>query len=603
MAIPPAPEPVSCVVHGLRAAGWVVVLELATSVGVFGVASAGWSALGWVGLAVVLDVAVGLALGLALDRVPAIRARPPLACALIGAAFLALAAGEPGSAFAVVGGTFAWSRWRFPGQPSAIRSAVRALFFGGLVVGFVAYAVTALGTPSWNEGAYEDRPNVLVVVLDTVRRDHLSTYGYHRLTSPRLDELAARGAVWDGFSNATWSLPSHATVLTGLHSGGHGTHYEDGTLDDVPTLPDAFGEAGYDTLCITANPWVNQENGLASGFGTHLEAWGRLLVPSAFAVLRRVRPLLFGVDDDKGGAWGAGRLGAWLDARPDPERPFFALVNIIEAHVPYQQVPERHRRAFLPDSVADDVAWELGEDVLSHHLRATGAPEGEALSWNVDLYDGAIRAADEVLGMHLDALQARGLSDDTVVIVTADHGEYLGEHELWGHLHGLYEPVLSVPFVVAGPGVPRGRQPGPAQLIDVAPTVFALTGVAGFDTHGRDARTRAPEHAVVAEQYTPYLVSGKGEQLVGDLDGFAVRRRSVRVGEHKLRARADGDAVAHDLTDDPQEGRALEADPGLLLAEQAWMATTGIAWPDGRGTGPLAEGLDVEALRALGYVE
>ncbi|GEM_PF-6182624 len=589
-------------IHGLRVSGWVVVLELLASVGVFGVAQTGWSALGWVGVATLANALVGAVAGAVLDRLPAVAGRPPLACALLGMLFTGLAFGEPGAVFAIVGGIFAWSRWRFPGQASRARSLVRWGFFGGLLVGFVVYAVTALGRPHYTTGPYVEGPNVLVVVLDTVRRDHLSTYGYPRNTSPHLDALADRGARWDGFSNATWSLPSHATVLTGLYSGGHGAHYEDGTLDDVPTLPDAFGDAGYDTLCVTANPWLNQENGLAAGFGTHLEAWGRLLVPSSFAVLRRTKALWLGTDEDKGGAWGAGRLGAWLDARPEPDRPFFALVNVIEAHVPYQQVPAVHRRAFLPDTLADADAVALGEQVLSHHLKATGAPEGPELGWNVDLYDGAIQAADAVLGMHLKALTERGLIDDTVVLVIADHGEYLGEHDLWGHLHGLYEPVLSVPFVMAGPGVPRGPQPGPAQLVDVAPTLFALTGVTGFESHGRDARTREVGHAVVAEQYTPYLVSGEGEALVGDLDGFAVRRRSVRVGSLKLRTSASG-AVEHDLHEDPEEVSALEPDPGLLLAEQAWLAATGITWPDEAGEGPLTEGLDIEALRALGYVD
>jgi len=589
--------------------GWAALLELILRVAPAGLMTAGGLG-GWLVAAASTHVALGLAIGLALDRVPGLRARPPLACAIIATSMIALAALVDGDLIAsgpiAVGGLFAWSRWRFPGQPSRGRAAARVAFFGSLAAFLLWLGGRPLAPWSWGGGEVRGARSVLVVVLDTVRRDHTSAYGYPRDTTPHLDALADRGGAWAGWSNACWSLPGHATMLTGRYAGRHGAHYEGGAMDEaLPTLQGAFAAAGYDTLLVTGNPWVNLENNVGAGFGARVETWGRAVVPMGVFGLRLTRPL-WDQDGDKGGASGARAFARWLDARPDPQRPFFAFVNVMEAHAPYHAAPPASRERYLTTAYGPaDKA--LSEASLFHHLGG-GEPPSDP-DRLVDLYDGAVRAADAVLGELLAALAARGLADEVAVVVTSDHGEHFGEHGLWGHVHGLYEEVLQVPFVVAGPGVGPATPGAPARLVDLAPTALALAGVdlpLRPETAGRPVADARPGEPVVAEQFTPTLL-GDPAGLVGDLGVFRARRRSWSDGRVKLHtAEGRGDSF-YDLAADPGEAApTLEDTPRRAEAARAlaaWASAEGITWPDEIGAGPTVDGFAEEALRALGYVE
>ena len=614
MKLPPAPEPVSCVVHGLRALGWVALFELILGVSIVATANLGGAGR-WILLGAATHAAFGALLGLALDRVPGLRARPPVACAVIAAIVIALGFASDGDLGvltpALIGGTFAWSRWRFPGQPSRKRAVFRALFFGGLAAGLLALGGKPIAPWQYSAAPADGGTSAVVIVLDTVRQDHLSTYGYERDTSPTLDALAARGSVHPGRANACWSLPGHATMLTGLYSGTHGAHYEGGAMvEGTATLQQVLGGAGYDTMAITGNPWVHVGNGTGDDFGAFVESWSRYLVPAAFLGLRAVRPI-WDRDQDKGGAFAARQLGTWLDSRPDPDRPFFAFINLMEAHAPYHQVRPEDARRYLPESFSDEEAKRLSQAVLDHHLRGGGAPGGEEIQRSIDQYDGAIRGADRALAQVLTELEARGVLEETVIVVTSDHGEHFGEHGLWGHVHGLYEAVLGVPFVAAGPGVPVGRSEVPARLIDVMPSVLSWVGLsrsAWPAMAGRPVGEGSAADPGVAEQYVPVLLGAGGQSLAGDLETLKARRRSWTDGVTKLHLREGGAPILYDLDADPAEsvdiaGADAERLEGATAGLEEWSEETDIGWPDALGAGPEVDGWESDALKALGYME
>lgn len=619
MPLPPRPEPVHPAFHLLRVLGWLVVLEFFGGVLLSpGEASEGY--LAWLLAAAGIATVLGGIVGVALDRVPGARERPGWLIMGAVAALSGLAWVVDGNLlllplFAICGG-LAWVRWRLPGKPSRGRSAFRAVFFTVLVVGLVAAGLRTRRPWRFSEAEVTGRHSVLLVVLDTVRRDHLSTYGYGRDTAPVLDALAARGLSYRAWANGCWSLPGHGTVLTGRYAGAHGAHYEGwGLGEGERTIARAFEQAGYDTILVSGNPWLQTENGLASDFGALVEAFAHYVTPNAFLLLRGGRPL-WDLDQDKGGAAGARALGHWLDSRPDPERPFFAMVNVMEAHAPYHQVPHEDLARYLPEGFGRDRAVELSEALLSLHLLGGEPPRGEAAERAVDLYDGAVRGADRVVGQLLDQLRQRGLEEEVLVVVTADHGEFLGERGLWGHVHGLYEPVLAVPLVLAGPGVPQGQcSPATARLIDLAPTVLDAAGVPPALwplVHGHVLGQGPLDAPVLAEQYRPVLLHAEGEAPTGELGSFAVRRFALIEGGRELHVEGEGGVVTDwvDRSDPAALGAALlpgeesEAAPAVhrlfALRDRA-----GAAWPeagDGEEAMPGLDGFSREALRALGYL-
>jgi choline-sulfatase len=220
-----------------------------------------------------------------------------------------------------------------------------------------------------------------------------------------------------------------------------------------------------------------------------------------------------------------------------------------------------------------------------------------------------VRAADAVLGDLLASLEERGLTEDAVVVVVSDHGEHFGEHGLWGHVHGLYEEILQVPFVVAGPGVTPPAPGAPARLIDLAPTALSLAGVdpaAWPALSGRRVTAGVAGEPVVAEQYTPTLF-GDPEGLVGDLGALRTRRRSWFDGRFKLHTTERDRDFLFDLDADPREELRVEERAQSRAASahalEAWAEAEGIEWPDAVGAGPVVDGFAEEALRALGYLD
>ncbi len=341
-------------------------------------------------------------------------------------------------------------------------------------------------------------PNVLLIVLDTVRADHLSLYGYPRPTTPNLQQLARRGIRFDrARAAAPWTLASHASMFTGRWPHELAVEWTGPLRGGVPTLAEFLGSLGYATAGFVGNTfYASYDTGLDRGF-THYEDYvldGLNAVRTARAVdeslktigeLGRYWPISGHTYQDltRGERKDAGVVNRefldWLSRRREPRRPFFAFLNYLDAHSPYLLPPGlSHALAGVPISHRD---WQLLGLRWSDENRRRFPQPARRLAH--DAYDNCLAYLDRRLGELIDDLERRGVLDETLVIVTADHGEELGDHNLFDHGESLYRAEIRVPLVIVPPAR-RGRPPAPAvvdsavSLRDIAATVasFAAPG-------------------------------------------------------------------------------------------------------------------------------
>jgi arylsulfatase A-like enzyme len=348
-------------------------------------------------------------------------------------------------------------------------------------------------------------PCVLLIVLDTVRADHLSLHGYYRPTSPTLELLAQQGVRFDeARATAPWTLPSHASMFTGRLPHELGVKWVMPLASSFPTLAEYLGAAGYATAGFAANElYCSYETGLARGF-THYEDYlldGARPLRTA-AVVDRVLGDVFNLaatlheklipsSPPPGQPSWFRRLAEyrrrdahsinqglldWLSRRRQPERPFFVFLNYYDAHSPYLPPPGTERRFGLMPRTEQDLLFLT--DYWSKLDKVALQPHFQTLAR--DCYDNCIAYLDEQIGLLMDALKQRGLFEQTLVIVTSDHGEGLGEHELYDHGESLYRTEIHVPLLMLLPGRAHAgtlvRET--ASLRDLAATIVEQAGLA-----------------------------------------------------------------------------------------------------------------------------
>ena len=437
----------------------------------------------------------------------------------------------------------------------------------------LAVLATACGLFSWPAAGKmsEARPNVLLIVIDTVRADHLSAYGYPRPTSPTLAQLAAEGTLYEqAIAAAPWTLPSHASLFTGLPVRDHGTDGNHWTLEArFDTLAEKLLRAGYRTAGFSNNVWTNDVSGLKQGFEVFEELWHGQ--PSRGANIAHDDPAL-----DMGAAKTNERILAFVDGL-DERRPFFAFVNYFEPHMPYR--PTRpFDDDFLPaDAPAGEVTRLRSFFSPREYAYIMGLPTARidepALAILTSLYDGEIAYVDAMLGKLFTALRERRLLDDTIVVVTSDHGEHLGEHHLLEHKFSIYEPLLRVPLILRAPGrVAAGaRIATPVALAGLFGTILDLTGV-GRGTSGalpaRDVPGVAPVPVVSEMEFPRIFLEVMRNRFPGwDTRKFERSLTALRRGNYKLIAGSDGSAALFDLATDPGEENDLAASRPALVAE------------------------------------
>jgi len=436
-------------------------------------------------------------------------------------------------------------------------------------LGFVLWRKPAL-RPAKQEG----QPNIVLISLDTLRADHLGIAGYRRDTSPNLDELATQGLWFEtAVAQSPWTRPSHYSILTGTNPTKHGVtqpvQRTKGTwVSSVPTLAEVLRDRGYATAAYTGQGSISAEFGFYRGFDFYNESSGKEHecisdAPRVFSQAQR-----------------------WLADHSD--RTFFLFVHTYEPH-----------RPFCDEHFIDQ------ESITGDHSKRTA----------IARYDGDIRRTDMYLGQLLNTLRSEGLLENTIVVVTSDHGENLGEHDPIGnksHGHNLYDELLLVPLLFAGGPVRpyAGRVSKQVRSIDIFPTVLEL---AGFPV---------PDH-VDGLSLLP-LAQGQAEQERDAYSGattYGPQLESVRSRGWKLIRTLGPHAVEGGQPTGPKaQLYDLEADPGerLNLAQRQPKVTAEYAdlldeivtepskLPDRRPQPEADTVVDpqlLEQLRSLGYIE
>ncbi|MDB5351306.1 MAG: Arylsulfatase [Planctomycetota bacterium] len=476
---------------------------------------------------------------------------------------------------------------RRAGFARLVRISVPVLGLVAIVGGPLAYlrvvrfeSRVSAGLPMARPGS----PNVLLLVLDTVRADHLSLHGYARDTSPNLARLAHDAVRFErARSTAPWTLPSHASMLTGRWPSELSTRVDRPLDATFPTLAEYLGSKGYATAGFVANTYYcNSIYGLDRGFARYedfpeKDTVSPVEVIRSSALGRRVADVLRlnrrHLPGEKGTRKSAAEInGDFLNwASRQQGRPFFAFLNYYDAHDPYQPPDGAVRRFGMS---ARPEAERLA--ILSEYARLTSGKKrdrGVATSDEdvirqsrevlLDSYDDCIASLDAELGRLFAELDRRGLRDDTIIVLTSDHGEHFGEHDLFGHGVSLYEPEVHVPLLIFAPGVPRGRtMEAPVSLRDIPSTLVDMIGVGTdhpFPGHSLAAHWSGKPVAAVpilaeVEQQKKFAPSPLIPASLGPLkaivDGSWVYIRGVN-GEQLF-----------NLATDPGQNRDLARSPG-----------------------------------------
>jgi len=438
-------------------------------------------------------------------------------------------------------------------------------------------AVTALACGRDDAPKTRGLPDVILITLDTTRADHLGLYGYPRATSPALDAFAKQAIVFErAWSTAPWTLPSHASMITGKYPTSHGAHYAreagDASISEVlpfvprnnfranrlpeshHTLAEILAEADYATAAFAGGHWLAPEFGLLQGYQLQ-NAHVPKLAGRPAAELNEAA-----ID--------------WIRSVPD-DQPLHLLINYFDPHDPY--TPPLADR--LPiESLAFDPATKIGK--------------------KVDAYDAEIRYMDRHVGLLLDALREEQRYDDALIVIVADHGELFGEHGLTNHGPWLHEELVRVPLLVR---LPQGREsgtrnPDSVSIVDLLPIVAREVG---FELpSGVEGGLPGSRKMLVAESRSSgFHVQKFGSEVDRDL-------RAAIEWPWKLVVASDGEVRLYRLDRDPKESQPLELDSHADEMRTELEQIAAEFRPPSLATAPQNVSPETEEnLRALGYIE
>jgi arylsulfatase A-like enzyme len=440
------------------------------------------------------------------------------------------------------------------------------------------------------------RPNVLLILWDTTRADRMSLYGYERPTTPRIDERAAEARVFDrAVSPAIWTVPAHGSLFTGLAVSSHGAHSLWTWLDGHHvTMAEWLGEKGYDTYLFSSNVYVEDKTNLTQGFATrHYSYKDPWRGPAKKAASKKLLAADQSTEISPSFQRGASRALGWSksvfkDSAPVAQRallrwlseregdaPFFAYLNLMEAHSP--RTPSRASREALlsPEQIKLGLETDVSQVTLVDYTFGDTTFSPEELKAISGVYDASIRDLDQATGALLDALEAQGILEDTIVILTSDHGENLGEHGHFEHRFVIYEPLIHVPLMIYYPkGLPPGRVAEEVSTINVFGTVLDLLELESPDT---------PMASESLLELTPGVAyteiagaepgwTNKVMRRYPDVDWAKMKRsyRSVNNAGWKYIEASDGEQELYALREDPGEldNRVLSSPEKTLELEQ-----------------------------------
>lgn len=421
-----------------------------------------------------------------------------------------------------------------------------------------------------------NKPNLILLVMDTQRADNMSCYGYDKPTTPNIDKIACGGVTFTAnISPGAWSLSGYASMMTGMYPSSHGADLQHERLEKrYITVPRALSKLGYHTAGFSTNAWCVTAAGLHRGFSEFHdteEVAGWRNRPEVSEALKER-----GEEFDEGSLSLVFKLLEWLDARRETEAPFFLFANFGEPHSHYWPC-NPYRRRFLPGDVTDGEARGISQDSYAEMMGQISRSERD---WQIlrGLYDGETASLDARLGILFDYLLETGLLDNTILIITSDHGDEIGEHPPLIH-HGwcLYDSIIRVPLIVRFPPIfPPGRKVEPiTQTLDIFPTLVEILSVKD-DELLRQLQGRSLLNAVRGENQREFAVAERSKHLQGferiwrrfpeaDLRPWNYWLKAIRTRKHKYIWRSDGKDELYGLEADPDEQHNISnEDPQLV---------------------------------------
>ncbi len=434
---------------------------------------------------------------------------------------------------------------------------------------------------------FEEKPNIAVLVLDTLRARNVSCYGYERETTPHIDRLAGDGIRYrNAYTVAPWTLPAHASLFTGRYPSEHGADADTTYLDDTyPVLAEELSAEGYSTVGVSNNLWLSPSFGTTRGFDRFELMWqyfdtediaapltGHSLASTLRVIgnvfggnpFKRAVNLFYGYFYQKSRDRAEKTNDRILDAVG--EEPFFLFANYMEPHLPYRP-PRQDAEQFLPDDVSYREAmripqepWDyvFGDEEMDDRIEVLEA-----------LYDAAVAYLDRKIGELVDRLEERS-DRPLVVVVLSDHGENIGDHGLMSHQFSLENTVLKIPLVVYSDELEPDEVSEQVDLIDVHATLGDLAGVDAPDGRGLFAgREDELCYAQYCEPSPPLDVLEKRYGVtVDDLDGRE-EMEAVIGPEHKLVAFSDRKELREN-TDAEQAVEDTSVQERLVEKLEAW---------------------------------
>jgi arylsulfatase A-like enzyme len=511
------------------------------------------------------------------------------------------------------------------------------------------------------------KPNILLIILDTTRRDHLSAYGYDRPTSPHFDAFAASGATYTrAIAPAQWTIPAHASIFSGVYPGAHGVTQANSALGGQhPTAAEILHADGYRTAAFCNNPLVGVlYNGLQRGFSEFYNYASAIpqrppgaQSPTTQAIIQRVQPHarrianIFARSDTlfrlaltprltpfwskairfKGSTDDSIRdLIDWLDVRRRDPEPYFAFLNLMGAHLPYHPPTDALERV-APELKADKRAFAFIGQLNADAAGWASPPREPYTDWQRaalhGFYDAEIEYQDRAVGRLLAHLGRIGALSDTLVIIAADHGEAHGDHELFGHGFNVHQELVHVPLAIHDPdGIGRGtRIDTNVSTRRVFHTILARAGVvpplADSDPNADIARLTLTQPESEPFAFSEAIPPQTFLNVLQHRDRAGIARllldrtrRGVYAGDHKLIARTDATGThiegVYDVARDPAEVTNLSAPSPASPAggeietlRRSLDAFIASAGMTPHTDAPPASPEVLERLRALGYIE
>ncbi len=440
----------------------------------------------------------------------------------------------------------------------------------------------------------KEKPNILLISIDTLRADHLSCYGYHKLTTPNIDKLASEGTIFrQNYSTGVWTPPGHASMLTGLYVSEHGVYGERRLADDILTIATVLKENGYQTAGFVNNSQVGKLVGFDKGHDVFVEVWKESpyknyidrILKGGF---RRFREY-FGYED-----MGAKRTNKlffnWIKCI-ERDKPFYCFLHYIEPHNPLNP-PRPYKEKFLKGvkQITSNVIAR-GQSPRSNLLTRSDIKKIKKVAYNplicyveditlthdeIDilkaLYDGEIAYTDFIIGQLISILKNNNLYDNTMIIITSDHGEHFGEYNLWSHVASLHKEILHTPLIIKYPkGVKYIKEVNEyTQLVDIFPTIMEIAGLPKDVVWGTsgislvyDKNNDNKYHEYVFAEWegrVPYFIQdkvgaqdedeGKGEDITSR---FKIQMAMIQDKKYKYIWKSDGNEEIYDISNGKEE--------------------------------------------------